>query len=128
MDAQTLLQKIKCDSKMSDCCAGVGDRAFAERATLENDQFIIANTLRADNTEIGHWICFYRAQNGRMEMFDSIGEGVQQRSSDACGHHCLMFAYYRCRSLSFAEILSMYSVCDRCNDGMVVRFVRCVLC
>lgn len=49
---------------------------------------------------------------------------VQNPEAIVCGHHCVHFAFHRCRDISFQEILDMYDGRDlNRNDRMVRDFV-----
>jgi hypothetical protein len=49
---------------------------------------------------------------------------VQNLSSIVCGHHCLFYAYHRCRGYSLSDILTKYDPYDtEKNDAMVVDFL-----
>lgn len=93
-----------------------------------------------------HWcVAYYR--DGVLEFFDSFGfhptfyqfdqllssrkfsdytfnpHMLQHFSSKFCGHHCLFFAYHRCRGLAFEEVLNLYDLNNPTkNDRMVLDF------
>ena len=48
---------------------------------------------------------------------------VQSWDSSTCGHHCLFFAYFRCRGMGMEEIVRLYSDDLKRNDEMVTKFV-----
>ena len=47
---------------------------------------------------------------------------VQAFRSDSCGLFCLFYCYFRCRSFSFKEIMSMFSNNLKLNEAIVIYF------
>lgn len=48
---------------------------------------------------------------------------VQNVTSKVCGHHCMFFAYHRCRGVSIDDILKIYHPWNTSvNDKMVLNF------
>jgi hypothetical protein len=95
-----------------------------------------------------HWCVAFFLEGGVCEFFDPFGSFpsvyqlddilgkresttnvynsicVQDIFSKACGHHCLFFSYYRCRGVSFSQVLKMYDFGDvKKNDRMVIDFI-----
>lgn len=63
-----------------------------------------------------------KTRNFKFQLYNDVC--VQSVSSICCGHHCLFFAYYRCRSLSFLELINKYRPEDLSwNDTMAKNFV-----
>jgi hypothetical protein len=95
-----------------------------------------------------HWCVVFFSEKGECEFFDPFGSPpsvyqfdrilstpyssvniynpfcMQDLFSKTCGHHCLFFAYFRCRGVSFSEILKCYDQADvKKNDKMVTDFI-----
>jgi hypothetical protein len=93
-----------------------------------------------------HWcVLFYKGSEG--EFFDPFGcppeiygfekllklrkckkfrynsVPVQDLKSIACGHHCLFYAFHRCRGEQLSDILKKYNEC-RDSDAMVIEYIR----
>lgn len=52
------------------------------------------------------------------------GVCVQHPASAVCGHHCLFYAFHRCRGYGLEKILKMYDRNDlEKNDKMAMNFV-----
>jgi hypothetical protein len=114
--------------------------------TNEKPALYILNT----DTEKGvgqHWcVAFY--EKNQCEFFDSFGMPpqiynlenvlrtrdtkqykynhipVQAITSITCGHHCLYFAFHRCRGFSMKDILTRYDENNQSkNDAMVTKYI-----
>jgi hypothetical protein len=49
---------------------------------------------------------------------------VQDPLSILCGHHCLFYAFHKCRGLSLSDILALYTPDDLTkNDDIALKFV-----
>lgn len=49
---------------------------------------------------------------------------LQSVGSSVCGHHCLFYAFFRCRNVPLQSILKMYEGNDTvANDRLVLEFV-----
>lgn len=97
-------------------------------------KFFIINT--APSFHKGeHWVSIYFPVNSQAEFFDSLGKcpsfysnyildflienssngfvynhkRIQKPFSSSCGLYCLYFAYFRCRNVSFQNILNVFS-------------------
>lgn len=112
----------------------------------KKEVFYILNTdVESGNGE--HWCVAFFTENN-CEFFDSYGMDpsvynfdevlssrnsgsfvynpfcVQDLFSKVCGHHCLFFAFHKCRGYSFDTIIRMYDFTDiKKNDEMVLKFV-----
>ena len=85
-----------------------------------------------------HWVAIFGKENGDVEFFDSFGlapnmySGVpeflsrqrakqvfynslqlQSTKSDACGHYCLFYGYFRCKGMDMEAILRCILEFDR---------------
>lgn len=95
-----------------------------------------------------HWVVAYFPQNSPAEFFDSLGRSpsyyspfivnflthsqnkqfkhnlqvLQPSNSSTCGLYCLFFLYYRARSITFEQILNMFSKDLEHNDNVIVEF------
>lgn len=89
-----------------------------------------------------HWFCLYISDTP--EHFDPVGNAplfsvnnflilngpnylynskrVQSYVSETCGLFCLFYCYFRCRSFSFKEIMSMFSNNLKLNEAIVIYF------
>ena len=93
-----------------------------------------------------HWLTIYVQPGGKVEYFDSLGVPVRdafldfvtchghnyysynsdrvQGFSDACGHYCLFFCYYRARGELFETIMNKFTSNLNANDLIVKSFYR----
>ena len=83
--------------------------------------YLILNTDPKDQPGT-HWLAFYAPIAGRIELFDSFGLSpriysldfldplnlsfsLQSPSSYVCGHHCIVYIYFRSRNYSLNDIV-----------------------
>jgi hypothetical protein len=94
-----------------------------------------------------HWIVIYIDSKKRADFFDSFGmhpsvkifetflnnnsvvwshsnKVVQHPFSDACGYHCIFFAFHRCLGFNMNAIVNMYTNNLMYNDAIVKEFIR----
>jgi hypothetical protein len=123
-----------------------GDLPYSKKV-LENPGLYILNT----DSEMGkgeHWCAAFFSEKGDCEFFDPFGSPpavyqldnilsmrqsepnvynivcLQDVFSKTCGHHCLFFSHFRCRGMSFIDILKFYDQADvKKNDKMVIDFI-----
>ena len=108
--------------------------------------FFICNTDISSN-EGKHWVIIYLPKDGtNIEYFDSLGKRpdnlfvtfmsqskryisynkirLQSSVSDACAYYCLYFVYFRCRGVSFMDILTSFSFNLDVNEKNVIKFIK----
>ena len=70
---------------------------------------------------------FYNFRENLLQKCDDIihnGRVLQALHSSTCGHHCLMYNYYRARNMNSEQIIDKYySASPRLNDHIVFLFV-----
>ena len=109
------------------------------------DSLFVCNTDPSDRPGT-HWIVVYVEYKRKSDYFDSFGTAptipeierflndnstewiyndkpVQEITSDACGHHCIFFAVYRCIGFNMNSIVDMYTNDKSFNDDIVKMFV-----
>ena len=106
--------------------------------------FYIINSDVSSGTGL-HWMCIFLEADKPPEFFDSLAKGLgkynvsienflirhghkylynvkrlQGPYSDVCADYCILFAYFRCRGVSFERIMNMFSDNDfDANDVLV---------
>ena len=108
--------------------------------------FFICNTDISSN-EGKQWVVIYLPKDGTyIEYFDSLGKRpdklfvtfmseskryvsynkirLQSSVSDACAYYCLYFVYFRCRGVSFNDILTSFAVNLDVNEKNVIKFKK----
>jgi hypothetical protein len=148
MDGMQINVLLSLDRYTSKYFKGFGMRDSNELPDINKKKCLyILNT----DTEEGpgeHWcVLFYNGDYG--EFFDPFGlpphvyrfenilklrktrkfvynsVQVQDLKSIACGHHCLFYAFHRCRGESLTDILKRYKhESYEKNDQMVVEYIR----
>ena len=117
---------------------------------LEKPTFPSAYVINSDpSSEPGeHWIDVYFDKRGRGEYFDSYGlapafvglesymdthslagwiynrKTLQAYFSSFCGHYCVYFILFRCRSVPLHVIVSDFTSNLTENDRSISRFIR----
>jgi hypothetical protein len=95
-----------------------------------------------------HWLAIYMDHNHNVEFFDSYGQSpskypmifdfmrtytghykmnfvqLQSSLSSTCGQFCIYFLLWRCRSVSFEQIMNAFDPCQETNDLLVTTFVN----
>ena len=116
---------------------------------VEKPALYIVNTAHAFEA-YGHWIVLFISDDYQVEIFDSFAKKlsdrhvnilnfvlslnetfvlsnkrIQSKMSMKCGWFCLYYAYFRCRNISFNEILKHFFVTELAfNDKIVVDFCK----
>ena len=108
--------------------------------------FFICNTDKSYN-EGKHWVVIYFPKYGdKIEYFDSLGRKpdnlfvnfmtvskrvilynsmrLQSSISEACAYYCLYFVYFRCRGISFLNIMDSFSWRLDVNEKNVINFIK----
>ena len=108
--------------------------------------FFICNT-DISSSEGKHWVVIYLPREGNnIEYFDSLGKRqdnlfvhfmsksnrfvlynkirLQSSVSEACAYYCLYFVYFRCRGVSFIDILTSFSIDLNVNEKDVIKFIK----
>ena len=117
---------------------------------LEKPTFPSAYVINSDpSSEPGeHWVAVYFDKCGRGEYFDSYGlpptlvgfesymdayslsgwiynrKTLQAYFSSFCGHYCVYFILFRCRSVPLDVIVSDFTSNLTENDRFISRFIR----
>ena len=117
---------------------------------LEKPVFLSAYVINSDpSSEPGeHWIAVYFDQRVRGEYFDSYGlapafvglesymntyslsgwiynrKTLQALLSNVCGHYCVYYILFRCRSVPLHAIVSDFTSNLTENDRSISRFIR----
>ena len=87
-----------------------------------------------------HWLAFYAAIAGPIELFDSfgfspinysldslnllhLGYPLQSPSTSVCGHYCIVYIYLRFRNISLSEFYHLlWNISNR--DSWVKRYIH----
>lgn len=96
----------------------------------------------------GHWLAVFVDHENNVEFFDSYGQDpteypmisaflrkyedtckrntvqLQSYFSSTCGQFCLYFILWRCRGVTFENIMSAFDECKETNDFLVTTFVN----
>ena len=149
METDQLRRALKEDPFLNAQCGGVlaADQLPEERVWNLPKLYIVNTDVM--NQPGQHWALMYLPRVGPAEFFDSMGktpscynnnfqtwlsyhpEGyiyncitLQDKNSEACGYYCLAYGLLRCRNMSMAKFLAMFTTNCKQNDFKVIEFVK----
>lgn len=143
-----LQRMIFSDKKMMKKLRGVFAADKLPILDFSKDCGLIANTDES-NQPGQHWVAIFIPKSGVPEFFDPLAyspnhyiehfenflvnrapqyrynaQKIQSDESSWCGLFCIYYLYFRCRNVSFENIISSFSLVLSENDPMVLSFVN----
>ena len=121
---------------------------------IQNDRWVLVVNCCPSNFQGEHWIAMF-CEEGKINFFDSFGfspvmyEGIvpflrtqgwpnsvdvifndiklQSIETDACGHYCILFAFFRAQFIDFKTILfQMHNISESTRD-MIMKIIVSLL-
>ena len=137
MNGRKILDYISKDTLLSEKCFGVFAIDRLPLKKIAADNFCLCNTDLWEN--VGkHWILIYFPSQGPVEFFDPLGQKpssqfeifmghsymfnmrrFQPFNSISCAFYCIFFAYMKCHSIPFQNVLSLFG-----SERQVIKFVK----
>ena len=146
MNTQQIEHMLKRNKTTSEYFLGVFAADQLPTRKIEQEVWLLVCNCCPINLPGEHWIALFGNARQEIEVFDSFGfspnvyDGVHQFlrdqhptlityntqqlqsfESDACGHYCLYFAYYRAQGVSMSTIIE--KIVDGMNRDDFIKFI-----